>query len=377
MLTSVRNRLEDLVRISESTMWSRYPEAASQKMVDTLAKVFHCELVFIHLMDVTGDSLVKHVYHGVIPAHLSRDPRVSITTGRMLQMMKTHQPIIMDFLNPDPADSIPADTFFRSAISVPLLADDDMLGMYSLVYSNYQEWTAEDIEFLLLIGRLVGISIHQAQIAQKATDLDILLERKRLCGEIHDNLSQLISSLNLGAEAALLSLAEGNSNQLKGDLERIRYSSQEADRTLREEMLSLRTPTNETEGLVPAIREYLKRFNQQWRIDTDLQVKEGLEPLFVSTHMELQFMRILHEAFSNVLRHATASKVSVQLDGNQNRLIFQIHDNGRGFDPETVSSKRLGLRIMRERAESLGGELTIGSGDNVGTTIRVEVPRSI
>jgi signal transduction histidine kinase len=68
--------------------------------------------------------------------------------------------------------------------------------------------------------------------------------------------------------------------------------------------------------------------------------------------------------------------VSVALEADQNRLCMQIHDNGRGFDPRVVPSERLGIRIMRERAGSLGGQLTIQSSEENGTTVRVDVPRS-
>jgi signal transduction histidine kinase len=347
--------------------------------VDALAEALSCDLVFIHLLDVSGDRFIKYAAHGTIPdVTLPQEVRVSITTGRMLWMMKTHEPIIMDFRHPNPADvTVNGSYLYRSAISIPLLAGDDVLGMISLVYKRYHHWSDQELDYLLNLGRIVGISVQQAQTARKATDLDILMERKRICGELHDNLSQLISSLNLSAEGALLSLSEGNTDQLRSDLETIRSTSQEAVRTLREEMLSLRTPTNETEGLVPGVRECLKRFKQQWRIDTDLEVEEGLEPLIVSTQMELQFMRILHESLSNVIRHSTASRVSVSLQGDHNRLSMQIHDDGVGFDPDAVSDERLGLRIMCERAESLGGEFSIGTGSGNGTTVRVEVPRYV
>jgi signal transduction histidine kinase len=375
MPTSVRKRLEDLAKIAESTIWSRCPDAASQTTVDVLAETLDCQLAFIHLLDVTGDHLINFAVHGELPKHVPQI-RVSITTGRMLQMMMTHQPIIMDFLHPDPADSMPdGPIHFRSAVSVPLLAGNDVLGMFTIVYKRHKRWTGQDIEYLIDIGRLLGIAVQHAQTARKTADLEILLERKRLSGEIHDNLSQLISSLNLGAESALLSWEEGNPDRLRKDLERIRFTSQEAAQTLREEMLSLRTPSNETEGLIPGVRECLKRFEHQWKIDTDLQVQEGLEPLIVSTQMELQFMRILHESLSNVLRHSSASHVSVLLQGNHSQLSMQINDDGRGFDPEAVSCERLGLRIMHERAESIGGELTIGSGNGTGTTVHVDVPR--
>ena len=375
MPTSIQKCIEDLIKISETTIWSRDPDAACQETVDALADALGCELAVIHLLDVTGNRFVRCATHSNLPVQVPIDTQVSLSTGRMRQIMATHQPITMDFQHPHPADNIPSgDIGVRSVVSVPLLAGDQLLGIFTIGYQKYHLWTYQDLNYLKNIGRMLGVSVQHAQTARKEVDLAILIEHKRLCEELHDNLSQLVSSLNLGAEAALLSWEEGKTDQLRNDLERIKSSSLKAAQTLREEMLSLRTSANETEGLIPRVRECLERFEQQWGIDTDLHV-EGLEPLIVSTQLELHFIRILHESLSNVLRHSKASCVYVRLQGDRNQLCMEIHDDGRGFDPEDVSSEHLGLRIMRERAESLGGELAIESSNGIGTTIHVDVPR--
>lgn len=82
-------------------------------------------------------------------------------------------------------------------------------------------------------------------------------------GGLHGNLAQLVGSINLNPEAVLLSLADGNADRLRSDLERPRCMAQEATRMLREEMLVLRTPTNATGGLVAEIRQCAARFGQQ------------------------------------------------------------------------------------------------------------------
>lgn len=374
MSTSVQKRLKDLIKIGESLVWSRCPEVISEATVNALITAFDCDYASVYLLDVTGDYLIQYVACGDIPKHMHKDDRLSITTGRMLHMLTTHQPLVMDFLNPDPADWIPEGPVFRSAASAPLMVGEDVLGMFTIVHKEYYHWQEKDIDYLLDVGKLLGITVQHARIARKTTDLEILLERKRLSGEIHDNLSQLISSLNMSTEAALLSWEEGNMDWLRNDLERIRTTSREAARTLREEMLSLRTPTNETKGLISGVRECTQRFKQQWGIDTELYLDNGVETLIVSTQVELQFIRILHESLANIIRHAVASRVRVVLQGDTNGLYMQIQDNGRGFDPEAVSRERLGLRIMRERAESLGGVLRVESGSGLGTTIRVDVP---
>lgn len=373
-----RKRLQDLISICESTTWARCPQTASQKIVDALAKVLDCDSVHFHILAVTGQQFTACAGEGLPARPLPLEVPLSATTGRISQLMTTHRPIIMDFVDPHPDDEIPkgvAQIGLRTGVSVPMLVGDHLIGIYTIVYKRKAQWTGEDLDYLLDIGRVLGVAVQHALTARQAADLEILMERKQLSAELHDNLAQLIGSLILGAEAALLSLEEGNPARVRHDIERIRLAGQEADRVLREEMLSLRTPLNETEGLIPEVRECLQRFERQWGIGTDLQVEDSPEGLTVSAQTGLQFMRILHESLSNVLRHATASHVNVVLRWDHHRLSMLIHDNGRGFDPNSVPAEHLGLRIMRERAESLGGELIIESSSESGTSVRVDVPR--
>ena len=375
-----RRRLADLVKICEATVWSTCPQVTSQRVVGTLIEIFGCDIVQYHLLDVMGEKFTLCPSDVLTVEPPPDEFPLSITTGRMPTLMRDRRPIVMDFRQPHPNDLRHESEElhllgYKGAVSVPLLAGDGVLGIFSIVYTRERQWSVEDLDFLLDIGRVLGVSVQHALTARKATDLEILRERKNLSAELHDNLSQMIGSLILGAEAALLSLEEGNPDRVRRDIERIRLAGQEAERVLREEMLSLRTPLNETEGLIPDVRECLQRFEQQWGIATALQVEQSSEGLVVSMQTKLQFMRILHESLSNVLRHATASHVNVVLKWDHHWLSMLIHDDGRGFEPRSVPSGHLGLRIMRERAESLGGELSIESGRESGTSVRVDVPR--
>ena len=128
-----------------------------------------------------------------------------------------------------------------SGISSADADGDIMLGAYMVFYTMYYHWTKPNIDDLLVIGRLLGAIAHQAQTAGRTIDLEILVERKRLCGELHDNLSQMIYSLNLNSEAAILSYEENKIETMLRDLEKIRCIAQEANQMLREELLSLRS----------------------------------------------------------------------------------------------------------------------------------------
>ena len=96
--------------------------------------------------------------------------------------------------------------------------------------------------------------------------------------------------------------------------------------------------------------------------------------MVVPLQVSLQIVRILSECLSNVLRHAEATRVTVSLEEGDRLLSLAVEDNGRGFDVQAVPPERMGLRVMRERAESMGGRLSVMSG-KTGTTICVDVPR--
>ena len=85
-------------------------------------------------------------------------------------------------------------------------------------------------------------------------------------------------------------------------------------------------------------------------------------------------MRILNEALSNVLRHADATEVLVSIYEDDSHLSMAIHDNGHGFDVNEATSNHWGIKIMRERSDSINGRLDIRS-DSTGTTVTVDVPR--
>ena len=91
---------------------------------------------------------------------------------------------------------------------------------------------------------------------------------------------------------------------------------------------------------------------------------------------DLGVLRIAHEAIHNALRHADASKITVRLREEDDRLTLEVADDGSGFDPARpeLRSKHLGLTSMEERARELGGRFEIRSSQGAGTTVALEVP---
>lgn len=375
-----RELCEGLAKISESTAWQAEADRVYQRMIDTVAGVLQCSEVHMHLMTSNSDGFVK------CAAHLSEKNSLAsewsdllpATVGRMRLMMSTHRPIVMDYRNPHADDRIPLKAVsqgFRSAVSIPLVSDGVLMGMVSAVYKIDTSWGEESIEYLVQVGRVLGTAIGRMQATKKAAELQALDDRRRLSTEIHENISQLVSAISLNAAAALASYEERDWAGVHDDLQRLEESSGTMMRVLRSEMLSLRVPLEREDGLVEGVEEVLHQIESVWGLKTEYEVKSTRGGVVVSLDASMQLMRILDECLLNTLRHAKASRVSVTLAEDPESLSMTVSDDGCGFDLGSVAPDHLGLKIMAERAATVGGKLTIVSDpQGGGTMVRICIP---
>jgi two-component system nitrate/nitrite sensor histidine kinase NarX len=121
----------------------------------------------------------------------------------------------------------------------------------------------------------------------------------------------------------------------------------------------------------------LDRFQRQWGIAASVELIGDEGEWAITPQVELQLLRIVQEAIANVHRHAHASTVKVRLKKEGDDLSLEIQDDGKGFDPDHVGEDQIGLRIMRERAESIGGILSLDVHQHQGTRITIWVPTQI
>lgn len=373
-------RLGSIARICESTLWSRNPSVVYQEIVETLARELKFNNVSLYLLTTTGDHLTEQAYYRSGNGEVERLGKMPLTVGRLQFLVRERLPIISNYKNlhgdDDKASTERAlSKGFVGSTTVPLLAGDEVQGIYSLSYKEERNWTDLDIDYLLSIGRILGIMIYNTKMANTTIELQTLIERRRLGSEIHDNLSQLISLIKLQAESAQISIEEDNDALVVQDIAKIVETSHEALKVLREEILFLHSSVNETKDLVDDVEECIKRFTERWELDVRLQVVDIERPVIVSKNVELQLTRVLHEALSNALRHAFTAEVLVTVSERDNKLMLQIADDGKGFNPQLVPEERMGLRIMEERVESMRGSILIDSEEGCGTIIRIIVPR--
>ncbi len=198
-------------------------------------------------------------------------------------------------------------------------------------------------------------------------------ERRRIARELHDEIGQSLTALKINLQIAARS-ASGMLPALLDDS--IRLVEQTLDQ-VRNLSLNLHPSMLDEFGLVPALRWYLERIKTQ----TGLQVSQSfsLEERRFQTEIEVAGFRIVQEAVTNALRHAQCRSVTVEVRLDGPVLHALVRDDGIGFDPaearrRAIGGASLGLVGMQERAEFVGGQLTISSETGRGTHVHAEFP---
>ena len=350
-----------------------------RQSISIVQEITGYETITIRLYEPRTEIFRIMAQTGMSPAMLNELKAIPADAGFHREVALTRLPVFTSDMANDPrmTSDAPIKQGYQSLICIPLLAHDNLVGTMQIALKYMHPWGEDEVRWLALIGRRIGLSIHQIQLTERLQDLAVLEERSRIAQEIHDGLAQLIGSLRLWSDEALISLEENNTAAAQKTLQKIENAAREAYASLRDEMLGLRDSIFPSKDLLKVITEYLNRFQRQWGIQTQLQLNgfanyHQVGP--ISPAAEVQLLRIIQEGMTNVRRHANASIISLSLSSSQDRLNVKIEDNGIGFDLEDIPENRLGLRIMRERAASVGGIIKIASIEGKGTQLEINIP---
>jgi len=204
-------------------------------------------------------------------------------------------------------------------------------------------------------------------------------ERIRIARSLHDDTAQMISMLIIQLERIEKMIPPDNP-ELSRQVDESHKVATLLLENLRKVVWDLRPTILDDLGLVPAIRWYA-RTNLAGN-GVQIEVGRGNEAIRLPSHLETMLFRILQEAVSNILRHANASKVFINLRPEAGQVVLEVRDNGRGFDVEkttgeAVTRKQLGLLGMQERVALVSGAVKVESTPGEGTTLRVYVPLCI
>jgi signal transduction histidine kinase/PAS domain-containing protein len=258
-----------------------------------------------------------------------------------------------------------------SLLVVPLKVDTKVIGILNIL-NKPGELTQEDMRIIDLFADQAAIIIEHVRLQYQAEQLAVLEERQRLARELHDSVTQALYSVTLYADAARMAFSAQKWEALGSNLQEVRNMAREAMYDMRLLVFELRPFMLETEGLASALRARLAAVEGRSGLKTQVFVEEERRLPIV---IEEELYRIAQEGLNNVVKHAEATQVQIQLKYDENTVLLEMIDDGKGFEPETVSqSGGFGLQGIQERVQQLGGTLKIESVPFSGTRLSVRIP---
>ncbi len=271
-------------------------------------------------------------------------------------------------------------------ITIPLDLRDQRFGIINLVCPQERVLSSDDIDLLKTIGVHLSEIITNAQLhsslvekeAVRQTLLKALVkaqedEQARLARELHDGAGQTLTSLLIRLKVLE---KQSTTTSLRRDLSDLCQDVSEIIEQLRGISYRLRPSILEEFGLVVAIQTLVEDMTEAAGIESDCRLQLGDRRL--PFEIESTLYRIAQESLTNVIRHAQADWIQVELTALPYAICLRVEDNGVGFDPDNIKNgserPRLGLLGMQERVEMLGGSLLVQSAPGGGTSVQVRVP---
>ncbi|MCV7150460.1 GAF domain-containing sensor histidine kinase [Mycolicibacterium pyrenivorans] len=384
--------LRELIQAASSGPGVEPLAAAAARMITAATDSDVC---FVHVLDDTERSLTLA---GATPPFDAEVGKIRLPLGQGISgwVASNREPVVISHDKESDPRYLPFQSLrgrdFTSMVSVPMETDPGgLVGVLNVHTVARRDFGDQDVELLLVIGRLIAGAMHQARlhrqlVARERAHENFVeqvieaqeLERRRLAGDIHDGISQRLVTLSYRLDAA--AQAVDDRVALTEQLDRARELAQLTLQEARAAISGLRPPVLDDLGLSGGLASLARSIPQ---VHIDLKIDTDLADTRLPDHIELALYRIAQECLQNVVKHAKATRAKLTFamergdHGEVARL--EIVDDGIGFDTleHPLGSDEMGgygLLSMAERAEIVGGRLNIRSRPGTGTAVTATIP---
>jgi two-component system sensor histidine kinase DegS len=197
-------------------------------------------------------------------------------------------------------------------------------------------------------------------------------ERQRLARQMHDGPAQTLSNFILQTEIAVR-LFDMDQTKARDELKNLMTAASTTLKRVREFIFELRPMMLDDLGLGPTLQRYIETLKEQTGVDIRLSVT-GLEQR-LETFLEVLIFRAVQELLGNALKYSQATQVSIRVDSSDIELRVNVEDNGKGFNTDSLSDQKgMGLKVIKDRVEKLGGNLEIHSVPGQGSHVSFQIP---
>lgn len=357
-------------------------------LLDRLRRMVPFDRARVMLVEDESRVSVRAIFDG--------DRVVPLTAEERQEFKATDHPIVHGILQtgtvvliPDirayPGWNLPSDRSSEASwMGVPLFARGTVAGLFSLSKREAGYFNEEHVRLAEALSSQASVAVENAVLFEQmqASTLRMQLlsrrlveaqesERRSIARELHDEAGQALASLRFGLRLLEREIDQGGS--VTGRVAELMERTDAVIDGLHRLAADLRPASLDHLGLDAALRQYSRAAGAKFGLTVRFKSR-GFTSERLPTVVETALYRVVQEAMTNIVRHAHATRVDVLLERRDDRVIVMIEDDGVGFDLSQVThGEHFGLLGLRERAEALGGSLTVESTPGAGTTIVVEV----
>jgi ligand-binding sensor domain-containing protein/signal transduction histidine kinase len=343
-----------------------------QTLVDVSVSLLKADRSVVFVWNEEQHKILPRVSHGFRPETL-KALRYEEGEGMVGQAMKTGEPVIVSDLKirelrPDIQTVIRAEGI-QSFAHFPIIVDGKVTALFNVGYTRPNALNEDNIRLFTALVQRASLSIANMELFEQTKDLAVMEERNRLARDLHDSAKQkaFAALAQLGTANGLWSVrAEGVQSHLK-EAETLVYEVIQELTFLIQEIYPIAL---QEKGLPTTLREYVYEWENRNDAEVNLTVRdERVLPL----DTEQAVYRVIQEALANISRHSRAKRVDISLVYNPDSLQVNVADDGCGFDMNQ-KAKGLGFRSMRDRINSVRGNIQIQSAPGQGTRLIVQLP---
>jgi signal transduction histidine kinase len=345
-------------------------EVVLQRIIELAAEITGARYGALGVIGA-GGRLTRFVTTGLTPQERAAIGPLPVGHGLIGVLITEGQPLRISHISSHPK-SIgfpPNHPPMTSLLGAPVVSRGTVFGdIYLTDKQGGEPFTEEDQEDLLVLAAQAGVAIENARLYEEVDRLAVLEDRERIAKELHDGVIQSLFAVGMSLQGTALRSTDPEQSS------RIESGVDELDRVIRDlrnYIFGLRPGILVDRELGQALRDLAEEFQERSGVTTIVEI-DGSMASQLSAYAN-DILQVARESLSNVGRHAEATtcRLSVFRDGNS--AVLEVDDDGRGFD-ETTIRRGDGLSNLEQRAEAVGGKLTIRSVPDEGTTVRLVVP---
>ena len=363
-------------------------ETVLTTLLDRLLQMVPFDRARVMVVEETSRVSVRAIFDGqrLVPLPAEERPQFEASDHPIIQaILTTGSAVLIPDIRTRTDWSLPTDRSSEASwLGVPLFARGDVAGLVSLSKREPGYFNEEHVKVAEAMSSQASVAVENAVLFEQMQASTVRMqalsrrlveaqenERRHIARELHDEAGQALVSLRYGLRLLEKEMGEGGSAD--GRVAKLVERTDAVIDGLHRLAADLRPPSLDHVGLVAALRQYSRSAASRLGLTVRFKAR-GFTGERLPSAVETALYRVVQEAMTNVVRHAGATRVDVLAERRGDRVMVMVEDDGVGFEPDRAQrGDHFGLLGMRERAEALGGTLTVESAPGAGATIVVEV----